>query len=143
MARESAVNAVVDAVVATLNVAAFRALCPGGVYRNRPSAQTAPFCSVRATEEKPYDTFGTNYGSLVTVDVRVVISGADAGGDSRAWTVTDAAQELLDDRAHIAPTGWTVDRVSWVSSRGEDVGFEDGAVGYSVVATYEIAVREA
>ena len=92
MGRTLALSAVVDAITSALNVASIRTLCPGGVYRSMPVAQSLPYLSVgdRCTE-RPWNAAGTNYGSEVSVSVRVETSGADADGHKRAVTILSAA----------------------------------------------------
>lgn len=142
MARHSAINAVADAVVATLNTPALRALCPGGVYRNRPQAQAPPYVSIGPCSEEPDDAFGTFYGSIVTVPTRVVTSGMDANGESRAVSILDKVAELLDEPAVLtAVSGWSVGMVSWVGTQPEAMPFDDGTEGYVMVATWQFRVR--
>jgi hypothetical protein len=146
MARHSAINVVAEAVVATLNVAALRTLCPGGVYRNRPTAQTPPYVSVGPCSEQPDDAYGTHYGAVVTVPVRVVVSGADANGESRAVTILDKVMSLLDEPAvRSAATGWSVLLVNWTESRIDTAELDPlGAsveVGYVGTATFQFIVR--
>lgn len=145
MARHSAINAVANAVVATLNVASLRALCPGGVYRNRPTAQTPPFVSVGPCSETPDDAFGANYGAVVMVPVHVVTSGADAQGESRAATILDMVLALLDEpAAWPALVGWTVRQVAWA---GTEIGPDEYLLtltgdpsGIEGVATFAVTV---
>lgn len=146
MARRSAINAVADAVATTLNVAALRALCPGGVYRNRPLAQTAPYVSLGPSSEEPDDRMGLNYAHIVTLPVRVVTSGADANGESRVITILDKVMELLDEPA-TAPTvtGWSVGMVRWLGTAVEFTDLSlDGAgdLGYVGTATFQYLVRQ-
>jgi hypothetical protein len=146
MARRSAINAVADAVLAKLNVSSVTALCPGGVYRNRPTAQTSPFLSVGPCSEQPNDRMGTHYAHIVTVPVRVVTSGADANGESRAIGILDKVMELLDEPA-APPTvsGWTVGMVRWVDTRIEftDLSLDGaGELGYVGTATFEYLVAQ-
>ncbi len=147
MARHSAINAVAEAVVTALNVAAVRALCSGGVYRNRPQAQTPPYLSVGPCSEIPDDRMGTHYAHIVTVPVRVLTSGADANGESRAITILDAVMALLDEPV-TAPTitGWTIGMVRWVETRIEftDLSLDGaGEMGYLGTATFEYLVTQA
>lgn len=147
MARKSAINAVAEAVVATLNVPSLRALCQGGVYRNRPTAQTPPYLSVGPCAEEPDDAMGLHYGAIVTVPVRVVLSGADANGESRAITILDTVMALLDEPAVLtAVTGWSVGLVDWAETRIEftDLGLTDAGVesGYVGTATFRFLVRQ-
>ena len=147
MARHSAINVVADAVVAALNVTSIRALCPGGVYRNRPTAQTTPYLSIGPCSEQPDDRMGTHYAHIVTVPVRVVTSGADANGESRAIGILDAAMALLDEPV-AAPTltGWTIGMVRWVETRIEftDLSLDGtGELGYIGTATFEYLVAQA
>ena len=144
MARHSAINAVADAVVATLNVASLRALCPGGVYRNRPTAQTPPFVSVGPCSEGPADAFGLTYGAVVTVPVSVVTSGSDANGESRAVTILDAVMALIDEPVSWpALTGWTVTLVEWQETRvaaPDQFVMDDLAPGYVGTSVFAVHV---
>lgn len=142
MARRSAINPVAVGVFAAINTPALRALCPGGVYRARPTAQVAPWCSVGPCEETPADYMGLHYGAVVGVPVKVYISGADADGESRAVTILDKAMELLDEPASVTATGWTVMGVEYVGARPEPYAFEDGSEGYAMTATFAITVRQ-
>lgn len=147
MARHSAINAVAEAVVAVLNVPALRTLCQGGVYRNRPQAQTPPFISVGPCSESPDDRMGLNYAHVVTVPIRVVLTGADANGESRAITILDKVMELLDEPAVLgAVTGWSLGLVNWAETRIEftDLGVGDvaGELGYVGTATFQFLVRQ-
>lgn len=147
MARHSAINAVAEAVVTALTVPALRTLCQGGVYRNKPTAQTPPYVSVGPCSEQPDDRMGLNYAHVVTVPVRVVLSGADANGESRAITILDKAMELLDEPAILgAVTGWSVGLVNWVETRIEftdlSPGEAVGEFGYVGTATFQFLVRQ-
>lgn len=147
MARHSAINAVAEAVVTALNVSAVRTLCQGGVYRNRPQAQAPPYISVGPCSEVPDDRMGMNYAHIVTVPVRVVTSGADGNGESRAITILDKVMELLDEPAVLgAVTGWSVGLVNWAETRIEftDLGGGDvaGELGYVGTATFQFLVRQ-
>jgi hypothetical protein len=141
MARASAINAVATALVTALNVPSVRALGPGGVYRNRPTAQTPPYISLGPSEETPADFMGTFYGSVVTVPIRVVTSGADADGESRALTILDACLARLDEPVALTVTGWTVMGVSWIGTRVDVLLYEDGSEGYAATGTVAITVR--
>ena len=147
MARRSAINAVAEAVVTALDVAAVRALCPGGVYRNRPQAQTPPYLSVGPCHEGPLDAFGTSYGAVVTVPVSVVLSGADANGESRAITILDKVTELLDEPvAYPTLSGWTLTMVEWVETRiiqTDELLIGEGPAPYLGTATWRFHVRQA
>jgi hypothetical protein len=142
MARKSAINPVADGFVVALNVAAIRALCPGGVYRGRPAAQSPPLISVGPCSEVAVDAFGTNYGSMVTVPVHVITSGADKDGESRAVTIMDSVLSLLDEPVTITATGWTVRQVEWL---GTQVQADQGLMmltgettGIDAVATFAV-----
>jgi len=145
MARRSAINAVAEAFKTAINVSALIALAPGGVYRNRPQAQTPPFVSIGPCTEQPSDSFGTNYGALVTVPVHVITAGTDDNGESRCVTILDKVMELLDEPASITPTGWTVRQVSWL---GTQIGMDENLLamtgdpsGIDGVATFVVTVR--
>lgn len=144
MARHSAINAVAEAVVTALNVAALRALCQGGVYRNRPQAQTPPFISVGPCSEQPDDAFGTHYGAIVTVPIHVITSGADANGESRAAGVLDKVLELIDEPSVLTVVGWTVHNMAWL---GTTIGPDENLLmltgdpsGIEGVATFAVQV---
>ena len=139
--RASAINAVSTAVVTTLNVADLRALCPGGVYRGVPLAQTPPFLSVGRCTERPWDTFARYFGSEVLVQLRVETSGADPDGESRAAGILSKALELLDDVTHLSVAGWTVHQVAWESTVMDVVEYPDGTTGYVGTATLRVVVR--
>lgn len=139
--RASAINAVSAAIVTTLNVAALRTLCPGGVYRGVPLAQTPPYLSVGRCAERPMDAFARTFGSAVTVQLRVETSGADPDGESRAAAILSKALELLDDVAHLSVTGWTVHQVAWEQTVMDTVDYPDGTVGYVGTATITVVVR--
>jgi len=145
MVRHSAINAVAEVVVAVLNVPALRALCPGGVYRNRPTAQTPPFVSVGPCSEVADDALGTHYGAVVTVPIHVITSGADANGESRAITILDQVMALVDEPATWpAVPGWTVRQVLWA---GTQIGPDENLLmltgdpsGIDGVATFAVQV---
>jgi len=145
MARRSAINAVANAFKAALNVSALNTLAPGGVYRGRPQAQQPPLVSIGPCTEQPSDSFGINYGALVTVPVHVLTSGVDADGESRCAEILDKVMELLDEPAALTPTGWTVRQVSWA---GTQIGPDEGLMmltgdptGIDGVATFVVTVR--
>lgn len=141
--RASAIDAVSAAIVAVLNVAALRALCPNGVHRGIPRVPSPPFVSVGRCVERPWDTFAKSFGSLVTVQIRVETSGADDSGESRAATILSKVLELLDDVTHLAVTGWTVHQLAWNETTMDTMTFADGGVGYVGTATITVAVRSA
>jgi hypothetical protein len=142
MARHSAINAVANAVLTTLNVASLRALCPGGVYRNRPTAQTTPYVSLGPCREVGEDVFGVTYGAIVTVPVRVFTSSADADGESRVVTILDAAMALLDEPATwAAVTGWTVTLVDWQGTEIAELdSLDEGGPGYLGISVFAVHV---
>jgi len=142
MARRSAINAVANAVLTTLNVASLRALCPGGVYRNRPTAQTTPYVSLGPCREVGEDAFGVTYGAIVTVPVRVFTSSADADGESRVVTILDAAMALLDEPATwAAVTGWTVTLVDWQGTEIAELdSLDEGGPGYLGISVFAVHV---
>jgi hypothetical protein len=141
MARHSAINAVADAVVAALNVPAFRALCPGGVYRNLRPNQTPPYCVVGPCSEEPDDMLGYGYGAALSVPVTVVQMDADAVPEARAVTIIDQAMTLLDEPASWTITGWLARGVEWQGTAPTRLEFQDGSGGDALRATFVIRVR--
>ena len=145
MARHSAINVVADAVAVALNVASLRALAPGGVYRNRPTAQQPPFVSVGPCSEVPDDAMGTHYGAIVTVPIHAITSGADANGESRCVSILDKVMELVDEPATLTIAGWTLRQVLWRStSIGGDenlLAMTGDPTGIDGIATFEFTVR--
>jgi hypothetical protein len=139
--RYSAINAVSDAIVTALNVPAVRTLCPGGVYRGLTAAQTPPVLYVGRCTERPWDTFGKSFGSLVTAQIRCETSGADANGESRAAGILSKCLELLDDVTHLTVTGWTVHQIAWNDTTMDTIAYSDGGLGYVGTATITVAVR--
>jgi hypothetical protein len=143
MARHSAINPVAEAVVTALNVASLRALAPGGVYRNRPTAQQPPFVSVGPCHEEPDDTMG-RYGAIVTVPIHALTTGADANGESRCAGILEQIVALIEPPAVLTVTGLTVRYVKYLSM---GIGSDDrllattgDASGIDGVAQFEIAV---
>lgn len=141
MARRSAINAVADAVLAALNVASLRALCPGGVYRSLIPAQTPPYVIVGPCSEIPDDHMGFGYGSVVTVPVRVTQVAGDAVSEDRAVDIIDAALTLLDEPTALAVTGWTRTQTLWTGTRQTAVETHDGSVA-ALEAMFDIYVRQ-
>lgn len=143
MARKSAINAVADAVVATLNVSAMLTLCPGGIYRGRPNAQEPPYISVTVPSSVPDDAFGWNLGAVLTIMVKAVTSGADANGSSRANTIIDKAMELLDEASHLSMTGWTPLLIDVVHEGEPEPDLDAIQLGtVAAAATFVIKVRQ-
>jgi hypothetical protein len=142
MARKSAINAVANGVRATLNSASFQSLCAGGVYRGIPLAQKPPFASVGPCTERPWDACGAEYGAEVTVPVRVVTSGQDADGESRAADIIDAVIDLLDLRGSITVPGWQVCEIWWRENTSTIEQWADGTIGYVCTAVFLVQVRQ-
>jgi hypothetical protein len=77
------------------------------------------------------------------VPVRVVTSGADANGESRAITILDTVMELLDAEGHVSPTGWAVTLLNWLGTTVDTGELELADLGaYVATATFEITVRQ-
>lgn len=143
MARHSAITAVASAVVTALNVAAVRAVAPGGVHRNRPPNQPPPYVMVGPCSETPWDASGPNRGAAVRVPVTVKTSGQQAAGEAQAVAIADVVMSLLDVRTAIAVTGWTVCDIWWQGTAVNEDPQDDGLMGYAAVATFVVQVRQA
>lgn len=143
MGRQLATSAVKAAVLAALNVASVRTLCPGGVYRGVPTAQAPPFLVIGRTRETPWNAGGTHYGSEVSVQVRVDTSGVDPDGDKRATTILSEVMDLLEVRSDLTVTGWTVCDIWWMDTETDQVQYEDGRIAYVGTATFVVQVRAA
>lgn len=142
MARKSAINAAADAVLAALNVASVRTLCPGGVYRSSLPAQTPPYVVVGPCSELPDDCLGLGYGSVVTVPVRVTQVAGDAVSEDRAVDIVNQALSLLDEPAALSVPGWTVSQVNWTGTQPTSIETQDGSAVSALVATVDIYVRQ-
>lgn len=143
MARKSAINGVAGAVFTALNVAAVRTLCPGGVYRNEPLAQTTPYMSIGPCRETPWNAAGTYYGSEVTVPVRVVTNNQEPNGDSRASVILDAVLPLLETRGTLSVSGWAIGDVWWIGNDLTQEQMDDGTMRYVGTATFLVQARQA
>jgi hypothetical protein len=143
MARHSAINPVAEAVVTALNVASLRALAPGGVYRNRPTAQQPPFVSVGPCSESADDAFGLHYGAIVMLPIHAITNGTDGNGESRCAGILDKVMELVDEPGTVTATGWTIRQVRWV---GTSIGADENLLmmgdptGIDGVVTFEFTV---
>lgn len=144
MGRTLATSAVCDAMKTALDVAAVRTLCPGGVYRGMPLAQSLPYLSVGdRCVERPWNAAGTHYGSEVSVSVRVETNGTNADGHKRALTILSAALDRLEVRGDLTVTGWTVCDTWWIETTTDVVQHEDGTTGYVATNVFNVQVRQA
>jgi hypothetical protein len=99
----SAMGAVMTAVYAALNVAAFTNLSTGGVFNDVPQDNRFPFTWITPGDpaEEPLDTFG-KIGATCRVDVHVY---SQYEGDDQATDIVLKATELLHHVA-LSIAGW-------------------------------------
>jgi hypothetical protein len=145
MARRSAINPIANAVLAMLNVASVRALCPGGVFRNRPKTPSPPYMAIGPCSERPTDNFGTNYGVVVIVPVSVLSPGFEGDGETRAVAALDEVMRILDEPStYPTASGWSVRMIDWQEttvSEVEDLATSD-VLGYQATAIFAIHARQ-
>ena len=140
--RASAISAVTAAVVAALNVSAYRTLCPGGVYRGMPLSQRPPFTQVGPARERPWDRMAKAYGTVVTVPVRVTTRGDVSEGDTQLSSIVNKALDLLDRKA-LSVTGWTWAATLWTDTDQQETTNEDGTTGYIATVSFDVHVIQA
>ena len=142
MARASAINGVVDAIHTVLDVAAYRALCPGGIYRGAAPSRVPPWTDLAGAAETSWDTFG-RLGSQVGVPVRVVTAGTHRDGDEQAATIIDKALALLSDRSVLTVAGWTICALTWAATEVGAEELPDGTTQYVTTARLIVYLQEA
>jgi hypothetical protein len=132
MTRQSAINAVVDAVKAAIDVAAVRALCVGGVHRGRGPGRVMPFVDLVGASESEWDTLGRR-APEVRVPITVTTSGAHPDGDEQATAIMAKVVELAS--AITTVTGWHLCLVTWDGTEMSQDTAEDGTPIYTRTAT--------
>jgi hypothetical protein len=140
MARASAINPVASGVLGVLNVPSIRALCPGGVSRNRHRDGAPPFIAIGPCREEQIDGMGLGYGALVEVPIHVITGGLDTDGEARGVEIADAVMALLDEPAAVPVTGYQNALAEWVGTDATLMQFQDGALGYDVAVTFRFSV---